>query len=126
MPELQEVFNRITEHKKERKKVSDIYKQALANSKAFQDAKDEWERVKAKKIQIEASIRAECAGEIEQMEKLKEHLDADTELLNDLALTSLMKGQTVEVKDEHDTTYEPVFSVRFKKSGSSAPTPAQE
>jgi len=30
-------------------------------------------------------------------------------------MTKLMKGETVEVKDEYDNTYEPIFSVRFKK-----------
>ncbi len=117
MPDIQDVFKRINEQKKERKKVADIYKQALANSKAYQDSREVYEQARTKKIQVETAIRAECRSEIEQMEKIQQNMESDKILLSDMALTSLMKGQPIELKDEYDTAYEPIFKVNFKKIG---------
>lgn len=115
--ELQEVFKRINETKKERKKVNDIYKEALANSKPYQDALEIFNAAKTKKQQVESALKMELRSELDQLDKFKQSLDADVELMSDIALTSLMKGETVELTDENDTKYEPVFSVKFKKQG---------
>lgn len=114
--EIHEVFNRIKEKKQEKKKIHASFKDALQNSKAYQDVLEEFERIKAKKIQAETAIKAEFEAELRKIDELKTHLASDVQLLSDMALTSLMKGETVEVTDEYDQKYEPVFSVRFKKS----------
>lgn len=117
MQDLNEVFKKINEEKKERKRIQEIYKDLLANSKPYQDAVDALADAKAKKQQIETSIRAEMPTEMDELDRIKQHIEANKQLMTDLALTKLMKGETVEIKDEQDTTYEPVFSVRFKKTG---------
>ena len=43
-------------------------------------------------------------------------------MLNDLALTPLMKGETVEVKDEFENAYEPTWKVNFKKANGGTTT----
>ncbi len=35
-------------------------------------------------------------------------------MLSDVALTSIMKGDSIQVRDDR-TEYEPVFTVRFRK-----------
>lgn len=117
MQDLNEVFKKINEEKKERKRLQDMYKDLLANSKPYQDAVDALADAKAKKQQIEASIRAEMPTEMDEVDRIKESLDAHKQLMTDLAMSKLMKGETVEITDEQDTKYEPVFSVRFKKAG---------
>jgi hypothetical protein len=37
-------------------------------------------------------------------------------MLNDIAISTLMKGETVVAKDEFDNVYEPVWKVNFKKT----------
>ena len=37
-------------------------------------------------------------------------------MMNDIALSTLMKGETVVVKDEWDNEYEPAWKVAFKKA----------
>jgi hypothetical protein len=37
-------------------------------------------------------------------------------MLNDMAMTMLMDGKTVEVTDEYENQYEPLFTVKFKKA----------
>jgi len=117
MNELNDVFKRINETKKEKKKVNDIYREALANSKPYQDALAAFNETKAKKQQVEAALKAELRAELDQIEKFKQSMDADTEMLSDMALTKFMKGETIEVTDEHDAKYEPVFRVKFKRLG---------
>jgi hypothetical protein len=117
MTNLQEVFQRMAEAKKERKKLQESYKDALANSKPYQDVLDDLKKLKDKKLHLESTIKADFQQEISKLENLKDALSTDAQLMSDMALTALMKGETVEITDEHDTKYEPVFSVKFKKAG---------
>ncbi len=117
MQDIQEIFKRINETKMERKKVADIRKETRANSKPYQDAVEEYEAARAKKKEIESALDVELSSELEQLERFKQSLESDQEMLSDIVLTKLMKGETVELMDENETAYEPVFSVRFKKTG---------
>jgi hypothetical protein len=47
---------------------------------------------------------------------MKIDLDSDMEMISDLALNQLMKGETVKVKDEYEVEYDPLFTVKFKKA----------
>ena len=49
-------------------------------------------------------------------EELKIEIETDQELLADQALNMYVKNETVEIKDEYDQTWYPVFKVSFKKS----------
>jgi len=42
--------------------------------------------------------------------------------MNDIALSTLMKGETVVVKDEWDNEYEPAWKVAFKKANGGTTT----
>ena len=117
MDKLQEVFNRIQESKKEQRKIKSSYREALASSVQYKKITDELKELKLKKKEIEESIRADFHNEFTKLDDLKIDLESDYELLSDIALTQLMKGETVKVTDEYETNYEPVFSVKFKKAG---------
>lgn len=116
MIELKDIFGRISEQKKERKKLTDTFRDMLANSKPYQDAVEALSAAKAKKLEIESSIRSGFQQEQSELDKLKASMDADRQLMADTALSLLMKGEPVELTDEFDNKYEPVFSVRFKKT----------
>ena len=36
-------------------------------------------------------------------------------MMSDIALNKIMKGETVEITDQYDNKYEPLFSVKFRK-----------
>jgi hypothetical protein len=114
--DIHEIFNRIKEKKHEKKKLHGSFKEALQGSKPYQDILQELETLKAKKLQVENSIKLEFESELRRIDELKQHLLSDTQMLSDMALTSLMRGETVQITDENDQKYDPVFSVRFKKS----------
>ena len=115
MPTINDVLQRIREQKKEKKKISEAYRDVLAQSKPYQDALEKLKEARTKKAKIEAEIRQEFAAEFEKVEKITQSLKADTQLLTDLALNKFMKGESIEVTDENDVKYEPVFKVAFKK-----------
>ncbi len=117
MPNLQEVFERIKTIKKEQKEIKTAYRDALLNSKRYQDTVEDLNGLKTKKKEIEEDIRKEFINEFGKLDELKDDLATENVLLSDLALNQLMKGERVVVKDEGDNEYDPIFSVRFKKQG---------
>lgn len=116
MNDLQTVFARIKETKRKQKEIRALYKDELTQHKEYQELLEKLDNLKARKKSIEADIKADLAGEIQKLEAYKMHIQNDNELMSDLAINQLMSGETVELVDENDQKYEPVFTVRFKKA----------
>ena len=116
MADIQEVFDRIKTKKSKRKDLQALYKESLGNSKSYQEVLEDIQRLKDKKLRIEAAIRAEFTTEFAQIDRLKGDLESDTQLLSDMTLSEFMKGETVQLLDEYNNKYEPVFKVGFKKA----------
>ena len=113
---MQEIFDRIQNSKKEQKKIKDMYKQALENSEEYHRITEELKQLKEKKKQIENQVKEELSSELEELEKLKKSISDDQQLLSDVALKKVSKGESVEVTDENSAQYEPVFTVKFRKA----------
>ena len=116
MQDLQEVFNRIQDIKKKQKDIRSAYKQALASSEEYQEINDKIKTLRERKKVIERTTKESFAGELTKLDDYKIDLESDMVMLSDLALSKLMKGETVEVVDEYNNTYEPLFTVKFKKT----------
>ncbi len=116
MQDLQEIFNRIQETKKKQKDIRSAYKEALAASQEYIELSAKMKILRERKKQIEGSTKQDFSSEFTKLDDYDIDLESDQTLLSDAALTKLMKGETVEVKDEYDNTYEPQFSVKFKKT----------
>ena len=115
MANLQEVFDRIQKSKQEQKEIKSMYRDALANSKVYQTTVEDLKTLKEKKKKIEDQIKEDFRSEFDKLDTLKADIENDNMLLSDAAITKLMKGETVEVTDNKDNKYEPLFSVRFKR-----------
>ncbi len=116
MDKLQEIFIRIQNTKKEQKELKNMYRDALSNSEQYKNILDELKLLKERKKAIENSLGEDFASEFDKLENLKADLENDGQLLSDVALNKVVKGEPIEIKDEFDTEYEPIFSVKFKKS----------
>jgi predicted nuclease with TOPRIM domain len=114
--EIQDVFSKIREMKKEQKDIKDMYKDALAQADKYEEVVEEIKKLREEKKAIETRIQGELGRSWEKFEELKFEMEGQKEMMNDLALTTLMKGQTVAVKDEFDNAYEPIWKVNFKKT----------
>jgi predicted nuclease with TOPRIM domain len=116
MQDLQEIFNRMQEVKKKQKDIRSTYKEALDSSEEYKDVTDKLKTLRERKKQIENTIKESYSTELTKLDDFKIDLESDAQMLSDMALTKLMKGETVQVVDEYNNTYEPLFTVKFKKS----------
>jgi len=116
MQNVQEVFNKIREMKKEQKDLRDMYKDALVQTDEYEEIVEKIKELREKKKAIETRIQAQLGRSYEKLEDLKLEVDSQKEMLNDIAISTLMKGETVVAKDEFDNVSEPVWKVNFKKT----------
>lgn len=116
MADLQKVFDEIREAKKEMKEIRAAYRDALAQTDKFQEVSDKVKELREEKKTIEARVQNEMGKTYQKLEELKVEVAGKEEMLNDIAITTLMKGETVEVTDEYQNRYEPLYVVRFKKT----------
>ena len=93
-----------------------MYKDALVQADEYEEIVEEIKKLRERKKEIETRIQGELGRSYEKLEDLKLEVDAQKEMLNDLAISTLMKGETVVAKDEFDNVYEPVWKVSFKKT----------
>ncbi len=116
MEDIQAIFNRIQETKKKQKDLKVIFKDALASNGEYQELQDKMKTMRENRKRIETSVKESFADEMKKLDDLKIDIESDVEMLNDMALTKMMKGETVELSDEYKNNYEPIFTVKFKKS----------
>ncbi len=116
MKNIQEVFDRIQETRHEQWTIKAMQKDALDSSKEYQEIVDKLKKLKIQKKEIEDQVNADLGKEWEKLDLLKLHLREDKEMLADIAISTLMKGETVKVTDKNKADYDPVFSVTFRKA----------
>lgn len=115
MPNIQEVFSRMQDTKAKMKDLKGSYKDALVNSAEYTKLDEESKTVRARKKEIEMTVRESFSEDMNKLDDLKRDLQSDQEVLNDLAVNQIMEGETVAVKDQYDNHYEPMFKVSFRK-----------
>lgn len=115
MPNLEDIYHRLEKNKKRRKEINKMLKDELTHSSRYKEIVEEMQTLREEKKGIEQDVRA-GNSDIAELEGLKLDIQTDQELLADQALNMYVKNETVEIKDEYDQTWYPVFKVSFKKS----------
>lgn len=115
MSKIQDIFNKIQKNKKKQSDIRKMYKDALLASQEYVEITEKISKLKEKKKQIEDSVKNDFSAEFDKMESLKIDIDSDNLMISDLALNQMTKGEMIEVKDENENEYEPIFNVKFKK-----------
>lgn len=115
MRNIQEVFDGIQEKKRELRDIKKMYRDALESSGEYRELNEKMEQMKARKKQLEGVAWSEV-GAKDTYETSKLDIKQDREMLTDLAINSLMSGETVKLTDSENNEYEPKFSVSFKKT----------
>jgi len=115
MSKIQEIFNKIQVSKKKQSDIRKMYKDALSTSQEYGQVIEKIKQLRDKKKQIELSIQSDFSSEFDKMERLKIDIETDNLMMSDLALNKITKGEMIDISDEYDNKYEPVFNVKFKK-----------
>ena len=111
---VQEIFDRLQEKRKQVNVIRQKYKEELATNVEYGKIREQLDSLRAKKKKYEASVKQQAGANFARMDELALALRADAQLLSDVAITTIMKGEQVAVRSE-GTDYEPQFTVRFKK-----------
>jgi DNA repair exonuclease SbcCD ATPase subunit len=114
--DIQGIFNQIKEKKEQLKDLKSVCKDLMDSSEEYRDIEEQMKVLREKKKKIISMINEQCASEITKIEDLKIDIESDQEMLNDMAITKYSKGESIEITDKYENTYEPIFSVKFKKS----------
>lgn len=116
MNDLQDVFNRIRETRVKAKEIRGMYKDSLTAHPEYAQIVEKIDALKLQKKQIETQVKEDQLADFQKLDAYKMHVKNDLEMLSDLALNQLVSGETVEVVDEANNKYEPLFTVKFKKA----------
>ncbi|MFA6183710.1 MAG: hypothetical protein WC682_01255 [Parcubacteria group bacterium] len=109
MKNIQEVFDEIQKFKKEKREISREYKYLLDNDGNYQKITEEAKKLRDQKKKIEEINKSP------RLDELKHEIDSLNEMASDIAISQLMEGKSIQIKDEYEVEYEPVYKVTFKK-----------
>jgi len=116
MSDVQSLFNQLQDAKNEQKEIRKEYRDALLHESSYQEITEEMKVLRDKKKLIESEIQSHLGNRWERMEELKYDITETQQMISDLAMSSIMKGESLDIKDEYNVLYEPQFSVTFKKT----------
>ncbi|MBU0646634.1 hypothetical protein KJ611_04165 [Patescibacteria group bacterium] len=114
MTKLEEVYKSLEENKKKRREIAKMYKDELINNQRHQEIVDQIKDLREEKQSIENQIK-NGSKEFQELDDLRLEIQSEQELLSDLALNMYVKNEEVEIVDEYDNKWHPVFKVTFKK-----------
>lgn len=114
MAKLEEIYKRLEVSKKKKREIGKMMKDELTHNARYQELVEEMKTLREEKKGIEQDVRA-SSSEFSQLDGLKLDIQTDQELLADIALNMYVKDENVEIIDEYDNAWYPVFNVKFKK-----------
>ncbi|NTW14535.1 MAG: hypothetical protein HGA31_05930 [Candidatus Moranbacteria bacterium] len=115
MRDMQEVFDQIQEFKQTKKEIAREYRDTLAQRNGYEELKEELQKLRDKKKTEETNVQAGMGRRWEEYEKATYEIAELEQMLTDIAMTNLMDGKNINLKDKNDTEYEPSYKITYKK-----------
>ena len=115
MRDIQEIFDEIETLKIEQKEIRKDYKETLEGTDHYEETVEEAKVLREKKKQIETAVQGQMGARYQRFEDIKSKIAELQEMLTDVAMTTLMDGKTISLKDKNQNEYEPVYKITFKK-----------
>ena len=115
MKDVQDVFNEFQGAKKEMKEIRKEYKDVLEQDEEYAEICEKIAVLREEKKIHELAAQRDLGMRWEKLDELKENIKGLKEMMSDITLSNMIDGETVEVRDEYDNLYEPMYNVNFKK-----------
>ena len=115
MQDVQEVFNELEDAKQEKKEINREYRDILEQNADYQEICEKIKELQEIKKQHELNAKIDMGKRWDRFELVKDKIKKLKENISDISLTTMMNGETVEVRDQYDRLYEPKYNVDFKK-----------
>ena len=112
---LQELHNELREMKEERKKLKQVLKDELTHQPRHAELLEEILVLKTEKSQIEGHVKEAVPKDAQRIDDLDAEIKASEELMSDMAISLIMKNESVELQDKYENKYLPLIKVAFKK-----------
>ena len=90
-------------------------KDELSHHDRHREIVEEMKELRMEKKSIEQDLRMNALGVEAELDELKTEILSDSELLADIALNMYTSGENVEIVDEYENRYVPLFKVSFKR-----------
>jgi len=97
------------------KELKSSFKEALEAVQEYQLVQEEMKALREKRKRIEQTTKEQFSAEIIKIEDLKIDIESDMEMLSDIAIAKITKGEAIGITDKYSNEYEPIFKVKFKK-----------
>jgi len=91
-----------------------MYKDELSQSARYQEIVDEMAKLREEKKSIENEIKS-SSRDYKELDDIKIDIQTDQELLSDIALSMYVEKEQIEIIDEYENKWYPMFKVTFKK-----------
>ncbi|KKP80157.1 MAG: hypothetical protein A2271_03635 [Candidatus Moranbacteria bacterium RIFOXYA12_FULL_35_19] len=115
MRDIQEIWSEIEKLKIEQKEIRKDYKETLEGTDNYEKTVEEAKILREKKKQIESIVQERMGLRYNRFEEIKNKISELQEMLTDVAMTNLMDGKTISIKDQNQNEYEPIYRITFKK-----------
>lgn len=109
MQDIQKIFDDIQKLKKEQRELNKEYKYSLDHDDKYQEIVEKLKTLREKKKNIEDGNKSP------RIDEIRNEIAGNNEMISDIAISTLMNGESVYLKDEYDNEYEPNYKVTFKK-----------
>lgn len=110
---LHEVHARLKQKKSQRRDMNKMVQDQLSVHPRYQELMEEIAKLREEKKSIENELRT--PADSQELEALKADIKTDHEMLADIALNLYIANEPVEIMDEYNVRWVPVFAVRFKR-----------
>ena len=110
---LHEVHARLKEKKAKKRDMNSMVNDQLSVNPRYQEIVEEMTKLREEKKAIENELRT--PSDLQELEGLKMDIRGDHEMLADIALNLYIANEPVEILDEYNVKWVPVFAVRFKR-----------
>jgi predicted nuclease with TOPRIM domain len=117
MHDPQDLFNQLQEIKQQQKEIRKEYTDLLAQDGEYQQVKEEYDTIRLRKKEFEQSAQIQMGDTYAKLDDLKNERAAIEEMLSDIVITNMMKGESTQITDADHNEYEPRYNVSFKKIG---------
>jgi hypothetical protein len=115
--QLQLVFSKTDEKKNDLAVLKHQLNDEIKALAEYQKILDEEAALKLKKQQIILSVKQNNREMIDKMDSLKIDLDSNKQMLSDVALSDFIAGKDIRVTDRNGFIMEPIFTVKYRKTG---------
>lgn len=115
MKNLQEEWSKLEAIKADLKRAQKEMKTYYEQEEVWPELQEQQKQISTQKKAVKQSVHNRYPDLAVYIEDKKIDLASQREMVNDIAFSQMLKGETVEVQDQYEQIQIPLFTVKFQK-----------